>query len=101
MNNDAPKPLSDAEEAEIQRQIAEDADDYESTDEQLAGARPFAQALPELAEAMRKHLGGRPKAANPKQAVSLRLDPDVVAKFKATGPGWQTRINDVLRAAKP
>jgi uncharacterized protein (DUF4415 family) len=28
------------------------------------------------------------------------LDPDVIAKFKATGPGWQSRINEVLRAAK-
>lgn len=28
---------------------------------------------------------------------SIRLDQDVVAKFKATGPGWQSRINEVLR----
>ncbi|MET3661149.1 BrnA antitoxin family protein [Aquamicrobium ahrensii] len=28
------------------------------------------------------------------------LDPEVIAKFKATGPGWQSRINEVLRAAK-
>jgi uncharacterized protein (DUF4415 family) len=29
--------------------------------------------------------------------VSIRLDQDVIAKFKATGPGWQSRINEVLR----
>lgn len=40
---------------------------------------------------------GRPKAAAPKEAISLRLDPDVLAFFRATGPGWQTRINDALR----
>jgi uncharacterized protein (DUF4415 family) len=42
---------------------------------------------------------GRPPSANPKQALKLRLDPDVVAHFRATGPGWQTRINDTLRRA--
>ena len=41
---------------------------------------------------------GRPPAANPKQAVSLRLDADVIDHFKAGGPGWQTRINDMLRS---
>jgi uncharacterized protein (DUF4415 family) len=40
---------------------------------------------------------GRPALATPKQAVSLRLDPDVIAYFKAGGPGWQTRINERLR----
>lgn len=42
---------------------------------------------------------GRPKSDNPKQAVNLRLDPDVLEHFRATGPGWQTRINDLLRKA--
>ncbi|WP_267897132.1 BrnA antitoxin family protein [Thalassococcus profundi] len=32
-------------------------------------------------------------------AVSLRLDPEIVARFKASGPGWQTRMNDALREA--
>jgi len=40
---------------------------------------------------------GRPKSANPKQAVSLRLDADVVEWFKRAGEGWQTRINRELR----
>ena len=42
---------------------------------------------------------GRPKIEQPKQHVSLRLDPDIIAKFKADGPGWQARINDALRKA--
>jgi BrnA antitoxin of type II toxin-antitoxin system len=40
---------------------------------------------------------GRPKSENPKRPVSLRLDPDVIAWFRKSGPGWQTRINDELR----
>lgn len=43
---------------------------------------------------------GRPKSANPKQLVSVRLDPDVLAWLRSTGPGWQTRVNGLLRAAK-
>ncbi len=42
---------------------------------------------------------GRPKKAAPKEAVNIRLDPDVVAHFRATGPGWQSRINQALREA--
>ncbi|NCN84237.1 MAG: BrnA antitoxin family protein [Sphingomonadales bacterium] len=40
---------------------------------------------------------GRPKLKNPKQQVTLRLDQAVVERFRATGAGWQTRINDALR----
>lgn len=40
---------------------------------------------------------GRPKAADPKQLVSLRLDRELVEKLRAQGPGWQTRVNDALR----
>jgi uncharacterized protein (DUF4415 family) len=42
---------------------------------------------------------GRPPSANRKQALKLRIDPDVIEHFRATGPGWQTRINDALRHA--
>jgi len=42
---------------------------------------------------------GRPKSAAPKKAVSLRLDADIVAYYRATGPGWQSRINAALRRA--
>ncbi len=42
---------------------------------------------------------GRPPSDNPKQALKLRIDADVLEHFRATGPGWQTRINDTLRRA--
>lgn len=42
---------------------------------------------------------GRPKSQNPKKHVNLRLDPDVLAHFRAGGPGWQSRINASLRKA--
>ncbi|NAZ37180.1 BrnA antitoxin family protein [Rubellimicrobium sp. CFH 75288] len=72
---------------------------FEPTDEELAQARPFAEVFPDLAESIRRGRG-RPKSAAPKVQVSLRLDPDVLEKFRATGPGWQSRINAALREAK-
>jgi uncharacterized protein (DUF4415 family) len=39
--------------------------------------------------------------ANPKQLLSLRLPPEVIAGWKATGPGWQTRMADVLKKSTP
>ncbi|HSV01501.1 MAG TPA: BrnA antitoxin family protein [Roseiarcus sp.] len=42
---------------------------------------------------------GRPKSARPKEAVSLRLDPDVLEYFRKTGSRWQSRINEALRKA--
>jgi uncharacterized protein (DUF4415 family) len=42
---------------------------------------------------------GRPKLEQTKQHISIRLDPDVVAHFKAYGPRWQSLINDALRKA--
>jgi len=41
--------------------------------------------------------GGRPKKAAPKKAVNIRLNPDVLAYFRASGRGWQSRINEALR----
>ena len=42
---------------------------------------------------------GRPKAATTKEPVKIRLDADVLAALRASGEGWQTRINDTLRAS--
>lgn len=42
---------------------------------------------------------GRPKSAASKRSVHLRLSPDVLDHFRATGPGWQTRIDEALRKA--
>ena len=44
---------------------------------------------------------GRPKIAHPKKLVSLRLDQDVIERFRATGAGWQSRINETLRQHLP
>jgi uncharacterized protein (DUF4415 family) len=65
--------------------------------------RPAREVLPRLvgakvaAELLRPR--GRPPKENPKAQVTLRLDAEVVKHFKAGGPGWQTRINAVLRRA--
>ena len=41
---------------------------------------------------------GRPRSANPKQLVSVRYSPEVLAYFKRTGEGWQARMDGVLKA---
>lgn len=88
--------MTDAEEAAIQRQIAEDPDDFELPEG--AALLSLAEALPEIAEGIRRRRG-RPPTGRARQPVTLRLDPEVLEKFRATGPGWQTRINEALRAA--
>ncbi len=56
--------------------------------------------LPELTDDMLARAvvnkGGRPRSANPRQLISLRLPPEVVARWRATGPGWQTRMAERL-----
>jgi len=67
------------------------------TDEFLKGMRPAAEVDPELVAAYRRFRGQQ--KAPTKQMVTLRLDPDVVEAFRATGTGWQRRMNDALRKA--
>ncbi len=67
----------------------------------IAEAQPAKEMLPKIfgartAAAMLKPRG-RPKSADSKVAISLRLAPETLARWKATGPGWQTRMADVLR----
>lgn len=56
--------------------------------------------LPELTDDMLARAvvkkGGRPRSANPRQLISLRLPADVIARWRATGPGWQTRMAERL-----
>ncbi len=42
---------------------------------------------------------GRPPLENPKRQVTLRLDGDLIDRLRATGPGWQTRVNEILKKA--
>lgn len=42
---------------------------------------------------------GRPKLESPKRQITLRLDGDLIDRLRETGPGWQRRINEILRKA--
>jgi uncharacterized protein (DUF4415 family) len=67
----------------------------------IRAMRPMAEVLPpELVDVIRKRGERGPQKAPTKQQVTLRLDRDVVERFKATGPGWQSRINNALRKAR-
>jgi uncharacterized protein (DUF4415 family) len=73
------------------------SDTPELTAADFAQARPFSDAFPDLAASIRKGRG--PNKAPTKKLVSLRLSPDVIEHFKATGAGWQSRIDETLRKA--
>jgi uncharacterized protein (DUF4415 family) len=75
---DIPSP---EEEAKIHSGIVDDPDAKELSDDELKQLRPV----------------GRPKAAVTKRPVSIRLSPEVIEYFKATGKGWQTRMDEVLK----
>jgi len=76
------KRPTEAEEAAINAGIAADADTYELTPSEFGQLRPVR---------------GRPRSPAPKQRITIRLSPDVLATFKATGRGWQTRVETALR----
>jgi uncharacterized protein (DUF4415 family) len=75
---------TDEEDAAINRGIAADPDTYE------VPAEDFKKM---------KRMGarGRPRIETPKVQLTVRYDADIVDTFKATGDGWQTRMNDALR----
>ena len=79
--------------------LPDDFDDNpEWTEEDFARARPASEILPpHVVRALIRR--GRPLGSN-KQQVSLRIDKDILERFRATGPGWQTRINETLKRAK-
>lgn len=74
------------EDREITKAALEDPDAQPLTDEQLKQMVPM------------RSLRGRPVSARRKQQVTVRYRPEVIAWFKATGDGWQTRMDEVLRA---
>jgi len=71
------------------------SDDTPLTKAELKTARPMREAFPDLATYGRQRAH---KGEAKKQAVSIRLSPDILAYFKAKGSNWQTRINDALAA---
>jgi uncharacterized protein (DUF4415 family) len=74
------------EDALIRAQIDADPDTWCPTDEEWKRIKPT----------IRVGLG-RPKAEVTKERITIRLSPDVLAKFRATGAGWQTRVDAALR----
>ncbi len=74
---------SDEEDARIRAGIAADPDTHEVSDAEFA---------------LMKRRAGRPLGSGTKTQITLRVDTDVVEAFKATGAGWQTRINEILKS---
>jgi uncharacterized protein (DUF4415 family) len=91
-----------AEEAAIQRGIAADPGNREWTDDDFRRARPAKEVLPPAVYAglvaINRRAGVRgPQKAPTKVQTAIRFDPDVLAALRATGRGWQTKVNDVMR----
>ena len=83
------KPLTD-----------EDGEVRELTAEDFATMRPIQEVDPGMLEAVENYRKrGRPPMEAPKEHVSFRLAADVVAGIKATGPGYNVRVERVLREA--
>jgi uncharacterized protein (DUF4415 family) len=63
------------------------------------------EELPELTGEMlargKVNKGGRPRSENPKKLISIRLPEEVILKWRATGPGWQTRMAEKLARVVP
>ncbi|MDX3925700.1 MAG: BrnA antitoxin family protein [Shinella sp.] len=71
------------------------------TRDNFKNAKPFREVFFDLATSIDREVArrGRPKADQTKTPVTIRLDPDVVDHYKATGKGWQSRLNADLRKA--
>lgn len=90
------------EEAAINAGIAADPDTVEWTDEEFASARPAREMMPpEVYDALvansKRHRGKQ--VAPTRELVAIRLDRDVVTQLRATGRGWQGRLNATIRKA--
>ena len=73
-------------------------DSPELTAEELAHPMTFAQAHPDLAATIKRR--GRPPVESPKSAVTLRLAPATIERFKAAGPDWRAKMARALDKAK-
>lgn len=78
-----------------------DADNPEWTEDDFARARPASEHHDEAFMKLLVRPRGRPPLNDDarKQVVNIRLDRDIIAYFKAGGPGWQTRVNEMLASA--
>ena len=88
------------EDAAINAGIAADPDSRELTQAWFDKAKPASEVFaPETYAALvaMKRPRGRPKADETKVFTAIRLDADLLGAFKATGKGWQTRVNAALR----
>ena len=70
-----------------------DDENPEWTEEDFKRALPFSS----LPESLQAKLRGRPKAAVTKERITIRLSPEVVEQFRASGDGWQTRVDAALK----
>ena len=73
-----------------------DAENPEWTREDFARAMTFDQLPSRLRQTLSSRKRGSQKSPK-KVPVSIRLSPDVVASFRASGAGWQSRVDDILR----
>jgi uncharacterized protein (DUF4415 family) len=92
---------TEQEDAEISAGIAADGDARELDATWFKEAQPASDVLPriigtETADVMLRRRGRKP-GINNKVATNIRFDNDLLDAFKATGDGWQTRMNDALR----
>jgi uncharacterized protein (DUF4415 family) len=77
--------------------IDADGEVSELTDEDFGSFRPAMDVIPDIVEAFERARGQRgPQKAPVKERVGLRLNKDIIDYFRHTGPGWQSRINDIL-----
>ena len=84
--------MTDEEDAEIHAAALSDPDNPPLTEKFWSNAKPMSD------ERLARYRGMRgPQRAPTKKPTSIRLDADVVEHFKASGPGWQSRINQALR----
>jgi uncharacterized protein (DUF4415 family) len=88
--------MTPEEDAAITAAAESDPDNPPLTDADFARMRPAADVLPQSLLRRRGERG--PQKAPTKTLVSIRLSPDVLDHFRADGDGWQTRIDDALRA---
>ncbi len=77
--------------------LIDDEDNPELTAEDFARARPFSEVFPEQYKAWKKI--GRPPVVTPKVHIGFRLAADVVEGIRATGKGYNARVEKVLREA--